>query len=102
MVAKYAKSKGKLVVLDCGGRDDILSPELLSNLDYISPNETELLRIDPDVKVDNVVEEIRTKIISKYPNLKFILKKGGKGSAVVTDCIHIEVPVVTALNEKTK
>ena len=56
LAAKYAKSKGKTVILDCGGRDDEIGPELLENLDYISPNETELLRIDPDVDIKNPVE----------------------------------------------
>ena len=74
----------------------------MENLDFISPNETELLRIDPDVDVNNPVEEIRAKIISKYQNLKFILKMGGNGSAVITDKLYVHVPVVTALNAKTK
>ena len=52
--------------------------------------------------INNPVEEIRKKIISKYKNLKFILKLGGRGSAVITDTLYIEVPVVTALNEKIK
>jgi len=29
----------KLVVLDVGGRDEPFTDELLSNIDYISPNE---------------------------------------------------------------
>jgi len=53
LAAQYARSKGKLVVLDCGGRDDVIPEELLHNLDIISPNETEVLRIDPSVDVDN-------------------------------------------------
>lgn len=40
LAAKYAKEKGKKVMLDCGGRDDHIPEELLANLDYISPNET--------------------------------------------------------------
>lgn len=55
LAAKYAKSKGKKVILDCGGRDDHIPTELLENLDIISPNETEVLRIDPAVNVDNPV-----------------------------------------------
>ena len=39
LAAKYAKSKGKLVVLDCGGRDEKLKDEFVNNLDFISPNE---------------------------------------------------------------
>ena len=34
-------------MLDCGGRDETLPDELLKNLDFISPNETELLRLLP-------------------------------------------------------
>jgi len=40
LAAKYATSKGKTVILDCGGRDDDIPDELLDNITYISPNET--------------------------------------------------------------
>lgn len=36
--AKYAYGKGKVVILDCGGRDDDIPDELLDNITYISPN----------------------------------------------------------------
>lgn len=52
--------------------------------------------------MSNPVEEIRTKLISKYKNLKFILKLGGRGSAIITDSLYIEVPVVTTFNPKLK
>ena len=46
LAAKFAYSKGKTVILDCGGRDDNIPNELLDNITYISPNETELKRLD--------------------------------------------------------
>jgi sugar/nucleoside kinase (ribokinase family) len=46
IAAKYAHSRGKVVILDCGGRDDPITDELLDNITYISPNETELQRLD--------------------------------------------------------
>lgn len=49
--AKYARSQGKTVILDCGGRDDDIPEELLNNITYISPNETELLRLDSTIVV---------------------------------------------------
>ncbi len=70
LAAQYAKSKGKTVILDCGGRDDPISEDLLLNLDYISPNQTELARLDPTINLDDIVNEVRNKLISKYPNLK--------------------------------
>lgn len=36
----YAKGKGKTVILDCGGQDEPISETILSNIAYISPNET--------------------------------------------------------------
>jgi hypothetical protein len=36
--AKYAHSQSKIVILDCGGRDDPIPEELLDNITYISPN----------------------------------------------------------------
>lgn len=32
-------------MLDCGGRDDAISEDLLNSLTFISPNETELSRV---------------------------------------------------------
>jgi sugar/nucleoside kinase (ribokinase family) len=70
----------------------------LHNLDIISPNETEVLRIEPNVDVDNPVEEIRTKIIAKYKNLKVLLKLGSKGSSLITDKLYIHCDVATKIN----
>ena len=35
----------KFSMLDCGGRNDLIEKELLDNLTFISPNETELERL---------------------------------------------------------
>ena len=37
--ARFAASKGVKIVLDLGGRDDAISPELISLCDIVSPNE---------------------------------------------------------------
>lgn len=100
LAAKYARTKGKKVMLDCGGADDEISEELMKNLTFISPNTTELLRIDPTIDSNSasVVKEIRDKLISKYPGLTFILKMGSKGSRVITDKLDVYVNVITKLN----
>ena len=49
--AKYATSLGKIVILDCGGQDSPISDELLDKITYISPNETELKRIDDSIEI---------------------------------------------------
>lgn len=59
LAAIYAKSLGKIVILDCGGSDDEIPVELIQNLDFLSPNSTELLRIDPTIDEKNMLEEIR-------------------------------------------
>ena len=52
-LAKYAREKGIKVILDVGGQDIRLEKEFLINVDIISPNETELLRIiKNDVEFD--------------------------------------------------
>jgi len=51
LAAKYANEQGKIVILDCGGSDYPISDELLDNITYISPNETELSRIDPTIEI---------------------------------------------------
>ncbi len=45
LAAKVAKEAGTMVILDVGGRDEPFSPDLLSYVDIISPNETELIRV---------------------------------------------------------
>lgn len=104
--AKYAHSKGKIVILDCGGRDDNIPEELLNNITYISPNETELLRIDPTIEIkegefdlEQVAIEIREKLIKKHPNLKVLLKLGSRGSAVITSDLLVRGEVVTSINK---
>lgn len=39
IAAKIAREAGTLVILDMGGRDELLSPELIHYIDIISPNE---------------------------------------------------------------
>jgi ribokinase len=59
LAAKHAKQHGKLVMLDCGGSDEEIPKELIENLDFISPNSTELLRIDGTIDENNMLEEVR-------------------------------------------
>ena len=50
LACKHTKqNKPTINIMDCGGRDDEIPEEMLNYLDYISPNETELLRIDPTI-----------------------------------------------------
>ena len=95
LAAQYAKSKGKIVILDCGGRDDPFPQELLENLDYISPNQTELARLDPTINLDEVVNEVRNKLISKFPNLKVLLKQGSKGSSLISKDHYVQCPAAS-------
>ncbi len=85
--------------MDCGGRDEDLPEELLRNITYISPNETELLRIDSTLDTKNLTEEIRTKLLAKYPNLRVLLKQGSRGSAIVTKTVYIECPTPNKVNK---
>lgn len=43
--AKVAKESNTIVILDLGGKDELMDRNILPYLDYISPNETELLKI---------------------------------------------------------
>ena len=45
IAARVAKAAGTMVILDVGGRDELLSHDLLEDIDIISPNETELERV---------------------------------------------------------
>ena len=52
LAAKCAKENGVTVVLDMGGRDDLISDEMISLCDIISPNETETQRLFSASRVD--------------------------------------------------
>ena len=52
LAVKFTKANKELKtvnIMDCGGRDDNIPDEMLDYIDYISPNETELLRIEPTI-----------------------------------------------------
>lgn len=82
LAAQLAKKEGKLVVADCGGRDDEMPPALLCCIDVLSPNKTELQRIIgtwADQEEMNTL--IKTQLLDKYPQMKVLLKKGAEGCA---------------------
>lgn len=88
--SKIAKSLNILAVLDVGGEDSEISMDLVSNLDIISPNETELERItgkkasfEKDEEIIHTIEDFRKN--SKNPKLKFLLKLGSKGSKFIDE-----------------
>lgn len=100
LAAKYAKSKGKLVVLDCGGRDEIISKDFIANLDFISPNEVELSKIfgesnETDIKC---LETKCKKLLQEFPSLKILLKLGKEGCAYSDANKFIICPAATKLN----
>ena len=88
--AKMAKSLNIFTVLDVGGEDTPISNELISYLDIISPNETELERItgkkasfEDNKQILEIITDLRKK--SNNPNLRFLLKLGSKGSKYVDE-----------------
>jgi len=88
--AKIAKSLNIQIVLDVGGEDTPISMELISLLDIISPNETELERItgqkasfEDNKQLLEIIADLRNK--SNNQKLKFLLKIGSKGSKYVDE-----------------
>jgi sugar/nucleoside kinase (ribokinase family) len=102
----YAYGLGQKVILDCGGQDEPISEVILSHLTFISPNETEILRIDPDIRISKhcdlpaIAHEIRLKLLSKFPNLKVLLKLGSQGSALVSAEEAVRGESVSLVNPK--
>jgi len=85
---KIAKKHNVLTVLDVGGVDKPITDELLSLLDIISPNKTELKRIigrevdiNDEKELIQVIEELRK--ISNNKNLEILLKLGSKGASYI-------------------
>lgn len=89
---KIAKKNGVITILDMGGNDVPLDPEMLKMIDYISPNETELVRVINSVKNDNLTESEKAlvkdldakdpritgfniiNILREFPDMKILFK----------------------------
>jgi len=85
---KIAKNHRALTVLDVGGVDKPITNELLSLLDIISPNKTELKRIcgkeldfSDEIELISVIEDLRKN--SNNKNLEILLKLGSKGASYI-------------------
>jgi ribokinase len=86
--AKLAKSHSIKVILDAGGEDKELPKEFISNVDIISPNETELKRLTGKTidihKDEEIISELKhLQEISGNKELSLLLKLGSKGCAWV-------------------
>ena len=67
--AQYAKDLNKMVVLDCGGRDELIPQQLVALLDIVSPNETELLRLLDEKHIQPEYSYTEQKFVSFYTKL---------------------------------
>jgi len=74
------------VVLDCGGAEGPLSPQLLALVDVVSPNETELQSLTgmPTETEEQAVAAAR-QLLKKGPMGFVLIKRGAAGSLLVTD-----------------
>lgn len=88
IACEFAKKYNVMTILDVGGMDSPITNELLSLLDIISPNKTELKRISgknvdisDEKELISVIEDLRKK--SNNKNLEILLKLGSKGSAYI-------------------
>jgi len=82
-VAKIAQAAGVPVVLDVGGQEGEISPELLARLTVVSPNETELARItgmptDTEAQIGAAAGLLFSKGIETV-----LVKLGAKGSLLL-------------------
>ena len=80
--AEYAKSKGKFVVLDAGGKLGKVSQELLQNVDLISPNEVEIEEISG---VKGNVELAARELVAL--GIKHVLVKLGSLGSLYVGCL---------------
>ncbi|XP_027342749.1 uncharacterized protein LOC113855339 [Abrus precatorius] len=84
-VAKAARSAGVPVILDAGGMDAPIPPELLNFVDILSPNETELGRLTG--MPTESFEEITQAVVKchKFGVKQVLVKLGDKGSALFVE-----------------
>jgi len=101
LAAKYAKEKGKTVMLDCGGRDEPFPEGLFNYIDILSPNETEALRVLETTDESKVnIENIRETVMKKYPQMKVLLKLGSHGCHMIGKDFDLKVPTVNNFNDQ--
>ncbi|DBA87623.1 TPA: hypothetical protein ACH3X1_004639 [Trebouxia sp. C0004] len=82
-VAKLGSSAGVTVVLDCGGADSDVDPELLKHLTIISPNESELANLtDMPTESKEQVEAAARSVQGKGVDI-VLAKLGTKGSMLI-------------------
>jgi sugar/nucleoside kinase (ribokinase family) len=48
---------------------------------------------------DDVVDNVRDKLLNKYPKLLVLLKLGAHGCAIITKDLYIKCPAITHYNE---
>lgn len=84
-VAKTARSAGVPVILDAGGVDAPIPPELLKFIDILSPNETELGRLTnmPTESFEQISEAVGK--CHKMGVKQVLVKLGAKGSVLFVE-----------------
>lgn len=79
-VARYAKERGKIVILDPAPAVKDLPSELLKNIDLIKPNETELQTLT-GIDVKNIEDyKVAAKMLADNGVPEIIVTLGGKGA----------------------
>ncbi|CAL5227637.1 g10642 [Coccomyxa viridis] len=82
-VAAIAKGAHVPVLLDCGGVEGPISPELMHNITTLSPNETELARLTGmETESEDQAEEAARKILSQGIH-SVLVKRGTNGSLLI-------------------
>lgn len=82
-VAKLASSAGVTVVLDCGGADADVDPELLKHLTIISPNESELANLTGMPTENKEQVEAAARKVQEKGVDAVLAKLGTKGSMLI-------------------
>ncbi|KAJ6728131.1 SUGAR KINASE [Salix koriyanagi] len=96
-VAKAARSAGVPVILDAGGMDAPMPPELLNAVDIFSPNESELARLTR--MSTESFEQIGQAVVKchKMGVKQVLVKLGAKGSALFIEGEKpIKQPIISA------
>lgn len=110
-------------MLDCGGRDEPFPEGLFNYVDILSPNEvrilhstnnphelnlihlfpfniqTEALRVlETEDQKEVTIENIKEKVMKKYPNLKVLLKMGSDGCHMIAQDFDLKIPTINNYN----
>lgn len=90
-IVKQAKKKGMIIIINPSPMNDALTPEILNSANWMVLNEIEAMQLTSCNK--DTEEELAVALREKFPQTRFVLTMGGRGSCYidVSQKIHQDI-----------